>query len=108
MTKNYKLYFLFLKKGLAGIFKLTLKYVLKGIISLVLWIVNGIRQHRLRTAVIVSVMLFGLNVFQLVHYKVERLKVKQRCDSLYNKSLATKSYYDKGYEDGLRYNYKFQ
>lgn len=105
MRKTYKLYFRYILKGLCGIFRLLLIHLLRSIYRLVMWIVNGVRQHKLRTAVICSLILAGLNIWQLVYYKTERLKVEQRCDSLYTKSLGAKSYYDKGYNDGLKYNY---
>lgn len=108
MRKTYRLYFRYILKGISGVFKLMLIHILRCIYKVISWIVNGIRQHKLRTAVCCCVALVGLNLYQLVYYKTERLKVEQRCDSLYTKSLATKSYYDRGYQDGLKLNYKFQ
>lgn len=108
MKKTYKLYFLYILKGLTGIIKLALFHILRGAVRFVMWIVNGVKRHKLRTAVIICIGLAGLNLYQLVYYKTERIKIENRCDSLYTKSLATKSYYDKGYQDGLKYQYKFQ
>lgn len=108
MRKTYRIYFRYILKGISGVFKLMLIHVLRCIYKAVMWIVNGIRQHKLRTAVCCCMALAGLNVWQLVYYKTERLKVEQRCDSLYTKSLATKTYYDRGYSDGLKYNYNFK
>lgn len=108
MRKTYRIYFRYILKGLSGIFRLLLIHLLRSIYKLIMWIVNGVKQHKLRTAVTCIIALAGLNLWQLVYYKTERMKVEQRCDSLYTKSLATKSYYDKGYQDGLKFNYKLQ
>ena len=108
MKKNYKLYSMFIWKGILGIIRLTIVYILRAIIRLIMWVVNGIKQHKLRTAVICCFAMSILNVWQLVYYKTERLKVEQRCDSLYTKSLETKTWYDRGYQDGLRFNYNFK
>lgn len=108
MKKNYRLYSMFIWKGISGIALLTAVYILRAVVRLIMWVANGIRQHKLRTAVICCLALVALNVWQLVYYKTERLKVERRCDSLYTKSLTTKSYYDKGYQDGLKYSYDFK
>lgn len=88
--------------------KLTLIHILRAVYEAIKWVVNGVRTHKFQTAIGCCVALVGLNIWQLVYYKTERIKVEQKCDSLYTKSLATKSYYDRGYRDGLRYNYNFK
>lgn len=108
MKKTYRLYARFILKGVAGITRLTMVHVLRAIFKAIMWAVRGIRTHKLQTAIACCVALVGLNIWQLVYYKTERLKVERKCDSLYTKSLATKSYYDKGYRDGLKYNYRLQ
>lgn len=108
MERTYRLYFRLILKGIAGVSGLLLCHLLRAVYRSVKWTVKGIRTHRTATITAVCVISAGLNIWQLVHYKTERLRVEEKCDSLYTKSLETKTFYDMGYNDGLKYNYNFR
>lgn len=108
MERTYRLYFRLILKGIAGVSGLLLCQLVRAVYRSIRWTVNGIRTHKTATIAAVCVMLAGLNMWQLVYYKTERLRVEKKCDSLYTKSLETKTFYDMGYNDGLKYNYNFR